>query len=118
MGSGCSIIAMGNSDGVSLSTDQSNITDSPKNTRIRLYNHSNSSMLAKPTIVPNTIRTTCRLPDLAAHIHKDVEATTVSDLAQKNRKPSPKRVAFIKKDLVERGFSQKVAERAARAQRK
>ncbi len=77
MGSGCSIIPMGNSDSVRLSADQSNITDTPKNTRVRLYNHSNSSMLAKPTMVPNTVRTTCRLPVLAAQIQKDVEATTV-----------------------------------------
>ncbi len=83
-------------------------------TKIRLYNHSNRSMLAKPTMVPNTIRTTCRLPDLAAHTQKDVEATTVSDLSLKTRKPSPTHVAFITKDLVERGISQEVAEQAAR----
>ncbi len=118
MGSGCSIIPMRNSDGVRLSADQSNITNTPKNIRVRLYNHSNSCMLAKPTMVPKTVRTTCRLLDLAAHVEKDVEATTVSDLPLKTRKPSPTRVAFIKKDLVEKGFPQEVAERAARPQRK
>ena len=78
---------------------------------------SNSSFLDKPSMVPESIRSTSGLAQGHSTSSSTVETATVQHLPSTSRSIQPTCMDVVSKCFEERGFSSKVAQRMARPQK-
>ncbi len=119
MGDRCNDSGLVRSGGLCIPTKSSDSRNPGQNHKDpRLSSDSCSSSLANPDLVPNTPVSTGRVPTGDSIEQETAEPTGLQHLPLKTRGPTPSRVDVIKRSILQRGFSEEVARRAAEPQRK
>ncbi len=118
LGNRCPVVQLGEPHGLRISSNQPDCTGPEESRRQRLSDTSNSSQLADSTLVSDTVESTSRVPNLSTTTQTTAPSASVSGVSLQTRNVKSSRVALIKSKLLQEGFSEAVAEVAAKPQRK
>ena len=118
LGSRCHVIELGKSNSLCIPSKGSDSRNPSQGPRHGLYINSDSSSLVNSTMVPNTSRTVGGISPCSSPTQENAESARLSPIPHQSQIARSSRVDHIENVLVQRGFSQKIAARAARPQRK
>jgi hypothetical protein len=92
-------------------------SSSPEDTGGRMCDHSSRSTLGQATMVCPTTKTVSGGASMSTIVAESSEATSIQPVPQRSRGVQPSRLEVVQQAHTTKGFSEKVAERMARAQK-
>ena len=118
MGDGCSLDLMDRSHSLRISSDKPDPTCSDKSSVIGHVSLPSSSQVAKATMVSDVVRSPSGSPIGDSDLPSNAPPAGRHGLSLESNCSGPSRLAFIKQNLLEAGFSEEAASRAVKPQRK
>ena len=117
MESGCSVIQLGQSGDVRIPSNSYHSKSASEDTTSYMQHDTNSSVLAKAKVVPNIVGVASGLSTSDSTVEQVTETATIRHIPQGSTSVQASRMEIIESNLSDRGFSEKVADRMARAQK-